>query len=380
MNQMKIVVDCLFMQIGTFGGMEIFTVNLLRAMAQTAHGLHFTVLCGPKNTHYFSDFNFPNVEVKTINLPTEKRSLRILYEQFLLPAQLGKWGADAFFGPAHIIPLRLKCPSVLTIHDLHWMNLKDTPLLKKTYINFFVKKSIEKADKIAVDSEFTRRDMMERFPGLSRDKVGTVYGGVNDSYFRPPDADLQEKILKRYKICPPFILNVGQRHKRKNLPMLMRAFASLDPDIGNKYKLVIAGGPGDEPADLGRLASELGVEGRLILTGIVENDELPALYRAADLFVYPSMWEGFGMPVIEAMASGTPVICSNISSLTEIGGDACVSVPPEPEPLREAMREMLSDPERQDRSSERGLERARLFSWRKAAESYIELFEKLKVV
>lgn len=374
---MRILINCLFMQVNTFGGMEIFTINLSRAMAEAAPDVHFTIICGPGNKHYFSEFNFPNVEIKIINIPTERRAVRIIYEQYFLHRLASEWGTDVFFGPAHIIPLRLRCPSLLTIHDLHWFNTRDVPLLKRMYISRFIEKSIEKAGRIAIDSEFTKNDLNERFPGLNDENIEVIYPGIDDTFFRRRTEKQIDEALKEYRINRPYVLSVGQHHRRKNLPMLMRAYAGTEPGIKEKHDLVIAGGPGDEATDLPQLAEELGIAGKTVFTGIVKSAHLPAVYQGAELFVYPSSWEGFGLPVAEAMASGTPVICSSVTSLPEIGGDACEKVPPEFEPLTEAMNRILSNPGERESMKERGLERAKVFSWHNAARRYLEIIKEL---
>ncbi len=376
---MIVAIDCLFMQKDTMGGMEVFTVSLLKALAESGGGNRFIIFCGSDNAHYFSGFKQSNISVEPLPVETENKPRRILYEQLVLPRILeSRWKHDLFFGPAHVLPLALKSPCVLTIHDLHWMNMKDTPLLKRAYIDFFIKKSISKADRIVADSFFTKQDIFNKFPSVSSDKIDVAYAGIDSGFSSgsPECIGKDEYVLRKYGIEKPFVLNVGQHHKRKNLSALLKAFADVDAEVRKNFKIVLVGGPGDDPTDLKQLSKEIGIEDKLILTGIVAQYELPSLYRAAEIFIYPSKWEGFGMPVAEAMASGTMVICSNSTSVAEVAGNACVLSPPEQAPLSEAIAECIADSDRRKRFAGLGLERAKAFSWEKTAETYLKSFAK----
>ncbi len=361
------------------GGMEVFVVNLLRALCESDRKNSYIVFCGKDNAHYFSDFKHDSIRIESLPVVADSKPKRIFYEQIIFPRILdAKWKHDLFFGPAHVLPLGVKSPCVLTIHDLHWMNLRDTPRLKRAYIDFFIKKSILKADRIVADSIFTKEDILKQFRSVSSDKIDVAYAGTDANYScGGSDCERQDlEVLKKYNIRKPYMLNVGQHHKRKNLSLLLRAFAGIDTDKRKEYSIVLVGGPGDDTTDLKQLSKEIGIEGKLILTGMVPREDLPSLYRAAEIFIYPSQWEGFGMPVVEAMASGAMVICSNNTSIAEVAGNACVLAAPEQTQLTKAMSESIADSERRRRFVDLGLERAKIFSWEKTAEVYLRSFAK----
>jgi len=271
---------------------------------------------------------------------------------------------------------------VLTIHDL-------IPLLfpqgvrprYRYYFRFAIGRLVQTADAIIVDAESTKRAILERFR-VSEKKINVIYLGVDGSRFRPiDDEDAIKRVRERYGIgSEPYILFVGNIEPRKNLSVLIRAYAEivnssrLDTDI----RLVIAGSKGPLAQEVLSLPSQLGLTDRVIFPGIISDEDLPAFYCGAALFVFPSLYEGFGLPVLEAMACGTPVISSNTSSLPEVAGDAAVLVHPTISDLREAMLKLVTQKTLRDELRRKGFDRVKRFSWDETARRTWQVYKRVR--
>lgn len=264
---------------------------------------------------------------------------------------------------------RTRC--VLTIHDL-------IPLLfpqsvrprHRYYFRFAIGRLVQTADAIIVDAESTKRAILERFK-VSENKITVIYLGVDRARFHPIDDEgVITRVRERYGVgSEPFILFVGNIEPRKNLSVLIRAFAEIvkSSRIDTDIRLVIAGSKGPLAQEVLALPSRLGLTARVIFPGVIGDEDLPALYSGASLFVFPSLYEGFGFPVLEAMSCGTPVISSNTSSLPEVAGDAAVLVHPTISDLRDAILKLLTQTTLRDELRQRGFDRVRQFSWDETA-------------
>jgi glycosyltransferase involved in cell wall biosynthesis len=209
-------------------------------------------------------------------------------------------------------------------------------------------------------------------------RVAVVYGGV-DSGFHPieDEATLQAARVK-YGLFSPFILYVGTIEPRKNLGRLLRAYTRLRAKYKTPHRLVVAGGLGWLYQDVLREIDELASEHEVIFLGRVPDEDLPTLYSLADVFAFPSLYEGFGLPPLEAMACGVPVVCSNTSSLPEVVGDAGILVSPyDIDALSEAIAGLLEDPARRSELAARGRERARLFTWERSARQLLAIYKRV---
>jgi glycosyltransferase involved in cell wall biosynthesis len=234
--------------------------------------------------------------------------------------------------------------------------------------------SARRADRVVTDSEFSRADI-ERLYGLAPGKVAVAYAGVAERFRPPADPAGAAAALARYGVRRPYVLYVGRLNERKQLPVLIRAFArAVAPAPRRDLQLVIAGKSDFLKADLATISREVGAADRVRLIGFVPDDDLPPLYGAAELFVYPSLFEGFGLPVLEAMACGVPVIASPYASLPEVCGDAAMLVEPAVEPLAEAIARVVSDPAVGARLRRQGLARAGDFSWEATARRTLDVF------
>ncbi|MFQ5811568.1 MAG: glycosyltransferase family 4 protein, partial [Anaerolineae bacterium] len=230
---------------------------------------------------------------------------------------------------------------------------------------------------LIADSSATKRDLIERY-GIEPDKITVVYPGYDTLASRPVrDEKAIEAVKARYDVVGDYILFVGTLQPRKNLTRLIEAFSNLQYPISN-IQLVIAGKRGWLYEKIFRRVEELNLEGTVLFPGYIAAEDLPALLYGARLFVFPSLYEGFGLPVLEALACGTPVVCSNASSLPEVAGDAALLVDPlDVEGLAAAMERVLGDEELRAELIERGFEQARKFSWERCARETLDVLESI---
>lgn len=290
-----------------------------------------------------------------------------------LPVEALVGRVDLFYSPDFVLPpTRHSTRTLLTVHDLSFLRYPEhfVPKLAR-YLSRVVPASVQRADRVLADSEATRADLIELL-GTPPEKVEVLYSGVDARFHPRPEAGERERLRARYGLDRPYVLAVGTLQPRKNYVRLIRAFARLpEKDI----VLVIAGGRGWLYEEV--LAEATRFPDRVRILGFVEEEDLPALYREARLFVMPSFYEGFGLPVLEAMACGVPVVCSNASSLPEVAGDAALLVDPtDEEGLTAAMRRALEDEALRAQMRAQGLTRAAAFPWERAARQLLEAIRK----
>jgi glycosyltransferase involved in cell wall biosynthesis len=283
---------------------------------------------------------------------------------------------DLFFGPSFKGIFRKDLKTVVTIHD---MSHEYYPEAVNQIILSALKKELPKtaqsAHAIIAGSQNTKKDIL-KFLNIPDNKVKVIYHGV-DKQFRPiNDKELLDVIKKKYDLPRRFILYIGAIQPRKNISGIIRAYGVLRKDPSFEHHLVMAGGVGWKNKDIYRLVEELGLKNQIKFLSYIEDTDLPAIYNLSEAFVFPSFYEGFGFPVLEAMACGVPVVTSNVSSLPEIGGDAVVYVNPHSvEEIADAVRMALSDEALRNRCTLKGLERARLFTWEKCGNETLKTFE-----
>lgn len=282
---------------------------------------------------------------------------------------------DVLFVPAHVIPVVHPKQSVVTIHDMgHLYYPESYTKSALRYLTWATKHNISSASRIIADSESTKRDIAKRFPEAEA-KTMVVYPGISRAFAPVTDPDTLKEIRSKYGIPGEYFLYVGTIHPRKNLERLILAYGSfLKRSRGTKPRLVLAGKKGWLPEGIMRRLHE--IEGEVTITGFVPDADLPALYSGATAVAIPSLFEGFGMPLVEAMACGTPVMTSNSSSMPEIVGEAGLLVDPlDVEEMAEAMFWLWSRPALREELRERGLKRAADFTWEEAAERALAILE-----
>lgn len=317
----------------------------------------------------------PGVRLRRTRLPTSRTWVRILWEHLVAPGHLAMAGADVVHSFLNVTPLAAPGRHVVVVHDLSFLRAPEThPTHRRWYLHAATRLSSRRAGAVLADSKSTRRDLIELF-GVRPDKISVVYAGAEPQFHPRPEAEV-EAFCAAHGVRRPFVLSVGTIEPRKNVDVLIRAFARLRREGRYAGSLVIVGGRGWMGVDVPDLIQAAQVVDHAQWLGYVDQRELPFWYSAADLLVYPSSYEGFGMPPLEAMASGTPVITSNRSSLPEVVGDAGITVEPRNEAaLADAMARVLQSPERRDAMRARGLVQARRFSWQSAAETCLNAYQ-----
>lgn len=296
-------------------------------------------------------------------VPTERRLARIVWEQMVWPWHILRQRPALLHGMAFATPLFTAVPSVVTVYDLSFLHFPERfPKLQQKYLAAQTRLACRRARRVITISESTRQDV-HTFLGVPLSRIDVVVPGL-DSAYRPQDEAAVARFKAEKGINGRFILHVGTLQPRKNIETLIEAFAQLDDDA---IQLVLVGGKGWLFNDIFARVQQHRLEERIIFTGYVPDEELPLWYAAADLFVFPSVYEGFGMPVVEAMACGTPVIAANSSSIPEAAGDAGMLFDPfSPLDLTERMENVLHNPQLSDKMRQLGITQARQFSWERA--------------
>ena len=338
-------------------GIHHYIDCLLRGLPEAGPDLRYTVFVGAGQP------DMPGAVIRRTRLPTARPWARILWEQLLQPIELRRLRPDLLHSLAFVSPFRPPCPAVVTVYDLSFkLTPERFPPAQRLYLSTFTARSCHRARRVIAISESTRSDLVRLF-GVPRSKVDVAYPGVS-SAFRPLPAEAVSQFRAEHKLPDRFVLYVGTLQPRKNVEILVRAFAELrraQPDL----HLVLAGARGWWYETLFKLIQTLDLAQVVHLPGYVPESELPLWYNAAAVFAYPSSYEGFGLPVAEALACGRPVVTTTVSSLPEAGGDAALLVPPgEPAALADGLaRALRLGPE----ELARGPAHASLFTWAETA-------------
>jgi glycosyltransferase involved in cell wall biosynthesis len=348
----RIGVNALYLIPGAVGGTEIYLRRLLAALA-----------CIDSENEYFV---FANLETRPDLAPRQSnfhwkpqavharfRPARILWEQTVLPMEAARYRLDVLFNPGFTAPILAPCPSVTVFHDLqHKRHPEHFRWFDLPFWNMLLWASAHHSRRLVAVSEATRSDLIGIY-GISPDRISVVLHGVESDFFT----------LDRSR-TEPFVLCVSTLHPHKNLDRLIRAYARRKRD----WRLIIAGMRGFHAEALDALIAHLGVQDSVKLTGWIPRDELLRLYAKAQAFVYPSTFEGFGMPVLEAMAAGVPVACSNIPPLREVAGEAALLFDPlNEDAIASALDQIVTDESLREKLIQHGPERAKQFTWERAA-------------
>jgi alpha-1,3-rhamnosyl/mannosyltransferase len=297
--------------------------------------------------------------------------------QFFFSRGVKAFSADLYHEP-NFLPFRFEGPTVITVHDLSYLRYPDThPRLRVEIMESLLPRAIERANLVLVDSEFVRGEILSEF-GTPPAKVVTTLLGVSSAY-RPMGGEEIDATLRGFGLqYRKYLLAVGTLEPRKNLVQALRAYRRLAERSGVAYPLAIVGMKGWLVKDIEREMEPLIRNGQVRLLGYVSGEALPQVYAGSRMLIYPSLYEGFGLPPLEAMASGVPVITSNQASLPEVVGDAGVQVHPHDlDGLVEAMSVLIEDDAEWQRRSALGLERSRMFSWARCAAATVAAYRRV---
>jgi glycosyltransferase involved in cell wall biosynthesis len=319
------------------------------------------------------------VPAKTIRLAAKPWRMSILLA-YLAGATMDRWlpETDIFHATDHLLPPLRLSRSVFTIHDLIFRFYPEYHLpLNRIYLSLMLPRFMRRADAIIAVSESTRRDALRLMP-ISPEKVQVIYEGVNPIYRPIHDGDALAAVRAKYQLPPRFILYLGTIEPRKNLLTLLDAYHTLLARDQGAPALVIAGRKGWLYRPVFDRVRELGLDGHVHFTDYIQSDDTTALLNASEMFVFPSLYEGFGLPPLEAMACGRPVICSNSSSLPEVVGNGAILFEPhDVGALVQAMERILTDEHLRSELSMRGIAQASRFSWERTAKETLAVYQRL---
>ncbi|HTR81637.1 MAG TPA: glycosyltransferase family 1 protein [Bacteroidota bacterium] len=377
-------------------GVGMYAERLVQALLQ----------CDPRNQYHLFLIE-PNDHIAAPNLTKhmivgyERALLNRYWENFILPKEIRRHKIDIFFDPAYALPFFIrfgralsgiplpasfryffnahrKVKYVVTIHDVISRVYPEhfTPKMKM-WQRFFLWNAQRSADRVIADSQSTRNDILRFYPSY-KDRISVIYPDLSDSFHIVSDRTALASVRSRYSLPEKFILYVGTIEPRKNIQAVAAAYRDLPPEIQSRYELVIGGNIGWYAEKILDEIKSYNLENRVHLIGYVDDAHIPALFSMASVFVFPSLYEGFGYPPLEAMACGVPVVSSDRSSLPEAVGDAAVLVDPTNiQQISDAMRKIISDEKLAEDLRRKGLARSALFTRNSCAEEVLKIFNEL---
>jgi glycosyltransferase involved in cell wall biosynthesis len=372
---MKIAIDCRALEKKNWAGKEKYLISIIQGLASVdGENDYFLYFRGKISFPFKLPANF---FVVAINIPSPSWHFFALFDMILKRV-------DVVFCPcAYLLAaINFIIPSVIVIHDLtvfipgiSQTHKKSTKLKEKLFLRF----AISRARAVVADSYSTKKDI-EKFFNIPSEKISVIHLAAGKEFEPKKNKDLLEEKLLKYKIKFPYILFVGTLEPRKNILGLLDAFKELvaqQETFG--YKLVLAGKRGWYYEEIFKRIEDLRLREKVVITDYVLDEDLPYLYTGAECFIYPSFYEGFGLPALEALACGCPVITSDISSLPEVVGESALLVNPrDKKEIVSALNKILSDKELRANLVNKGLKQAQNFSWEKSAEDLLKIFREIK--
>jgi len=358
-----------------FGGLATYATNIIASLSDLSKDLIFAFIPEGReiSSNLTSKLSHQNILVikRDSAAPTEPWAFRSYWEQTILPAQLTKYNLDVFFGPAFMAPLKWTGPKVVTVHDLffEWAPQEYKDPHSPAYYHKWAKRCAAQANAIITVSQCVASDIGNIWK-LHDVPVSAVHLAPGPSFF-PESLDIaRSAVARRFAINSPYILSVGDNNPRKNIPGLIRAFSYVDIPSSFPPLLVLVTAQGEVES----VAARYGVLERTVITGYCDPELLRHLYAAAAVVVLPSFYESFGLPLVEAMACGTPVIASNKGALPEIAGNAALLVDPaDISAMVYMMKKLLLDNDLRSSLVAKGFDRAHDFSWRETARKTREI-------
>jgi glycosyltransferase involved in cell wall biosynthesis len=354
-------------------GVGTYVRNLLRHLSRIDPTTEYVVLCRGADCGVTQELgeNF-----RAVAEPARPYSVR---EQLSVPLDLRRERIDLFHAPHYVLPPLVPCKSVVTIHDC--IHLRFPQYLPNRFAYAYARASMwiaaHRASRVLTVSAASKRDILRYFH-VPDAKIDVIYNAIDERFGETPAPEEVERVRERYQLGGPFVLYAGNIKPHKNLERLIEAFHMFRRGEFEHVKLLIIGDEISKYATLRRAVHRYKLHKHVRFFGFVPDRTLAILYRLAGVFVFPSLYEGFGLPPLEAMASGTPVITSNVSSLPEVVGDAALLIDPyEPDAIADAMRRVLGTPSLRDDLRARGFARAREFSWERSIRRVRAIYEEV---
>jgi len=372
---MNILVNTRLLLHGKLEGIGFYTHQLMQKVVRNhpEHTFYFLF-----DRPYHQEFIYAdNVIPIVAGLPARHPFLYVLWFELTVPRIIKKYKIDLFFSPDHFLSLRTKIPTLLAVHDLNFMHHPENlPLLTSIYYRYFFPKFVRKAQHIIAVSEYTQKDLCSYF-NIPEYKVDVVYNAPN-----LPVCELSHEqkaaIRQKYTGGKPYFFYLGSLHKRKNIGRMLLAFDAFLTEQKSDYYLVIGGRAMFSDKEMEKDYQKVVHKERIVFTGRLNDEEASKLMAGATALLFVSLFEGFGVPIVEAMQCGVPVITSNLTSMPEIADDAAVLVNPlSVQEIAQAMTQLVNDEPYRKRLIEKGFSRVQVFSWDNSAEKFWEAIEEM---
>jgi glycosyltransferase involved in cell wall biosynthesis len=351
-------------------GIGTYVRNLLRHLSRIDSTTEYVLLCMGEDCGALEALGENFRAVVDSSAPYSIR------EQLSVPMDLRREGINLFHAPHYVLPPLTPCRSIVTIHDC--IHLRFPQYLPNRLAYAYARASLwiatHRSSRVLTVSEASKRDILKYFR-VPAAKIDVIYNAIDERFGEAPDDEEVGRVRERYQLNDPFVLYAGNIKPHKNLERLIEAFHELRRGDLEHVKLLIIGDEISKYASLRRAVHHYKLHKHVRFFGFVPDKTLAVLYRLASVFVFPSLYEGFGLPPLEAMASGTPVITSNVSSLPEVVGDAALLIDPyDASAIAVAMRQVLTEPALREDLRRRGLQRVREFSWERSVRRVREIY------
>lgn len=370
---MHIAINLLFVRPNQIGGVETFVVNLVKNLLEIDKKNKYFFIVTKNNKKLF---DFKRSQCLELHFNNSSRIKRIFFEQFFLPQELKKKKIDLLIMPGNTGLVKCPYKSLLIVHDLiSFVYPKYYSLLRRIYLQNLIRYSCKKADKIIAVSQSTKNDII-KYINIDKDKINVVYEGVDFEKFFKAEKDKNENFIQKQYGIKRYVFSPTSLYPHKNNNLLVEVFTKLKKEKKIPQKLIITGiDPYNKSDWINNIINKKGMKDEIFYIGRVPDKYMPALYREAEAMIYLSAYEGFGLPIIEAMAAGCPVLSSNKSSLPEVVGEAGIII--DPSNVQEIVNKtytLLTDKNLRERYINKGLIRAKNFSWEKVAQELIKSY------
>jgi glycosyltransferase involved in cell wall biosynthesis len=362
----QIVVNTRILLKDRLEGMGWFAYQTLKEITKNNPDVHFVFLF---DRNFNEEFIFSDNITPLILSPQARHPfLYYAWFQHSVKGLLNKMQPDLFLSPDGFLSLGAKCKQLPVIHDINFLHHpQDSKWLTAKYYNYYFPKFAKEATRIATVSEYSKHDIAKNY-GINEEKIDVVYNGIN-SFFKPLDEVSKQQTKQKYTAGKDYFINVGSLHPRKNIPNLIRAFSLFKKESNSDLKLVLAGPNYWGVSEVHKVISETNLKDDVIFTGRLADEELNLVLGSAFALTFVPYYEGFGIPLIEAMQTNVPIITSNVTSMPEIAGDAALLINPlEVVDIKNAMMQLLEKPELRADMILKGSSQKQKFSWEKSAD------------
>ena len=356
-----------------------FIGNMVTALSEAAPDNEYLLYCGEKGVAMYDQVTAPAVSRRTFPRSNEQRLRRIVDEQTLLPRRLKADKVDALHCVGGVVPFRSDVPSLLSVITMHHKVVpKEIGFARSTYRNVMFDLAVRKADVVIVNSESNKADILKYLP-VKEEKIARIPDALDELFLEPADPEYSAGVLRELGINRPYLMFASAMYRYKGLDTLLDAFARLRRTESIPHQLVVCGhGPAEYVATMHQLAAELGVADSVRWVGHQGALPLRSLYAEADVFAYPSLYETFGHPPLQAMGQGTPVVASNCSSIPEVVEDAAVlHEPGNAEDLANAIRRVRADDELRADLVAKGYRQSTVYTWERTARAVLDAYARV---